>query len=357
MLIDSASVAGFVRRTIATDLRGAARFRLLACAAGFACAAVAGALLPAGSAGASDVGALRARVDRARGEAASLAGELRDTQAQLAGAQQQAAASAARERRLSELLASGEARAARLGARVESARHRLATERHRLHRARRVLARRLVAIYEGGRPSTASVVLAASNLDELATRTEYLQSIRDADTVLAARVAQVRDSLRRALARVAALKARVDAYNERLSSARSEIAAVRAAAEAAAARLASLSASRRESLATLKSRIGTWVSDIEAAEAASRAAAEETVGRWLGGPYSIPTYVVMCESGGNYGALNPSSGAGGAYQILPSTWAQYGGQGQPQDASKDEQDRIAEEIWADSGGSAWVCAG
>ena len=37
----------------------------------------------------------------------------------------------------------------------------------------------------------------------------------------------------------------------------------------------------------------------------------------------------MCESGGNYGAVNPSSGAGGAYQILPSTWELYGGQGEP----------------------------
>ena len=31
---------------------------------------------------------------------------------------------------------------------------------------------------------------------------------------------------------------------------------------------------------------------------------------YLGGPYSIPTCIVMCESGGNYRALNPSSGAG-----------------------------------------------
>ena len=33
----------------------------------------------------------------------------------------------------------------------------------------------------------------------------------------------------------------------------------------------------------------------------------------------------MCESGGDYSALNPSSGAGGAYQIIPSTWDLYGG--------------------------------
>jgi septal ring factor EnvC (AmiA/AmiB activator) len=325
------------------------------CALLLACAAVLGALLLAGPAGATSIGALQANVDRAQGEAASLAGELSDAQAQLASAEQEAAESAAEEHRLSTLLATGEARAARLSARVERSRRRLAAERRRLRRARRVLAQRLVAIYESGSPDTASVVLASSDLDELATRSEYLRRIRDADTALAERVAEVRNAVRRALARVGALKARVDAYNERLAAARSEIASVRAGAEAAAARLEALSAAREASLATLKSRIGTWVGDIEAAEAASRAAAEETVGRWLGGPFSIPAYIVLCESGGNYGAVNSSSGAGGAYQILPSTWALYGGQGNPQDAPKSEQDRIAAEIWADSGSSAWVC--
>ena len=57
----------------------------------------------------------------------------------------------------------------------------------------------------------------------------------------------------------------------------------------------------------------------------------------------------MCESGGNYGAVNPSSGAGGAYQIMPSTWELYGGEGAPQDASPAEQDAIAAQIWATQG--------
>jgi muramidase (phage lysozyme) len=64
----------------------------------------------------------------------------------------------------------------------------------------------------------------------------------------------------------------------------------------------------------------------------------------------------MCESGGNYRALNPSSGAGGAYQILPSTWRAYGGRGLPHQASKAEQDRIAALIWANDGPGAWACA-
>ena len=313
-------------------------------------------LLAVASARAADVGDLQAKVDRGRDEAAALVGEIRAAQEQLGAAEVEAAAAADRERKLSTLLAGGEERAAQLAADVAATELRLQMERHRLRRARRALAQRLVAIYRSGVPSTASVVLASSDMDELAVRTEYLERIEDSDTELAARVEQVRDAVRSGLQRVAALKARVDAYNERLVAARSEIAAVRGEAEAAAARLESLSAARSAALSTLKSRISGWVRDIQEAEAASRAAAEETVGRWLGGPYSIPAYIVMCESGGDYGALNASSGAGGAYQILPSTWDLYGGQGAPHEASKAEQDRIAAEIWADSGGSAWVCA-
>jgi len=322
-----------------------------------AVALLAVALLAVGSARAANVGALRDKVGGAREEAAALGSQIRAMQERLATTEAEAKAAAARERKLSELLAHGRERAARLAAKVARAEGHLAAERAHLRRARRALSARLVAIYEAGSPSTASIVLESGDVNELAVRSEYLQRIQDSDTALAARVEQVRNRVRHELDLVAALKARVDAYNEELAAARSEIAAVRARAEATAARLDSLSAERSAALSKLKSRIGQWVKEIQAAEAASRAAAEETVGRWLGGPYTIPTYIVICESGGNYGAVNPGSGAGGAYQILPSTWALYGGQGAPQDAPKAEQDRIAAEIWADSGGSAWVCAG
>lgn len=305
---------------------------------------------------AAEVDALRGKVADARDEAASLGTEIRSTQERLAATEAEANAAAERERELGELLAHGRERAARLARKVGRSEAELAAERRRLQRARSALAQRLVAIYESGSPSTASVILGSGDFDQLATRTEYLERIEESDSQLAARVEQVRDRVRHELELVEALKARVVAYNERLADARAEIDAVRDRAEAAAARLDDLAASRAASLAELKDHIGEWVSEIEAAEAASRAAAEETVGRWLGGPYSIPTYIVMCESGGNYGALNPSSGAGGAYQILPSTWDLYGGQGAPHEAPKAEQDRIAAEIWADSGGGAWVCA-
>jgi septal ring factor EnvC (AmiA/AmiB activator) len=330
------------------------------CAAVLLCALVGLALATAPSAGASEAGKLEAKLAAARDEAGSLAAALRGSDERLHAAEAEAAAAEAHEQRLSGLLAEGREREAELSARVRRTRHRLAVERARLRRARHDLAQRLIAIYESGTPDSTTLLVEASSYQDLVAQADYLRMISESDTALAARVTEVRNAVHRQVGVVAALRAQAVAYDERLAAAREQIASVREAAAASAAQLASVSASREASLADLKSKIGNWVAEVQAARAAearaaSAAEAEEEVGRWLGGPYSIPTYIVMCESGGNYSALNPSSGAGGAYQILPSTWELYGGQGEPQNAPKAEQDRIAREIWEDSGPSAWVC--
>ncbi len=328
-------------------------------------------LVLAPGARAADRGSLEAKVAAGREEASALAGELQASQAELAEAEAEAAKAERHEERLNGLLAEGEAREARLSKEVSAARDRLVVEKARLRRSRAALARRVVEIYETGMPDTASVILASGNFEEMATRDAYLREINEADTALARRVGEVRDQVRREVTVVAAARRKALAYDERVAAARDQIAAVREVAAGAAAHLAAVSAARQASLGRLKGDIARWVGDVkkiraaearaarEAAEseAAANATAEEEVGRWLGGPYSIPTYIVMCESGGNYSALNPSSGAGGAYQVLPSTWEAYGGQGEPQNAPKAEQDRIAAEIWAASGPSAWVCGG
>ena len=63
--------------------------------------------------------------------------------------------------------------------------------------------------------------------------------------------------------------------------------------------------------------------------------------------------VIASESGGNPSAVNPSSGAGGLYQFLPSTWAALGHSGLPQNASVAEQNQAFQQQYAQSGGSAW----
>jgi len=327
------------------------------CAAALLCALLVALGTAAGRAGATEAEKLETKLAGARDEAGSLSARLQATTAELAGAEAEAKDAAAEEDELSDLLAEGRERAAELARKLKLTRHRLAAEKARLRRSRAVLAERLVAIYENGTPSTADLVFGSGDYEDFVTQSDYLRAISEADSALADRVAAVRAAVHREVLKVADLKAEAVAYDERLEAAREEIAAVREAAQATAARLESLRGSREAALATLKSDISEWVDQIQAAHLAeSEAEAEEEVGRWLGGPYSIPTYIVMCESGGNYSALNPSSGAGGAYQILPSTWELYGGKGAPHEASKAEQDRIAAEIWADSGPSAWVCA-
>ncbi|MGN6203053.1 MAG: transglycosylase family protein [Solirubrobacterales bacterium] len=325
-------------------------------AAASLCALLALLIVAVGTAGAAKTETLEAKLSQARDEASSISSQLQSTTAELAGAEAEAAKAQAHEEKLNTLLTEGRERAAELAQQLEDTRHRLAVEKARLQRSREVLADRLVAIYESGTPDAATLVLEADDYQDLVARNDYLRAINEADSALAERVAEVRAAVHIEVLRVSDLEDEAIAYDERLEAARAEIASVREAAEASAARLESLRASREDSLATLKGDIADWVEEIQEARLAeSEAEAEEEVGRWLGGPYSIPTYIVMCESGGNYSALNPSSGAGGAYQILPSTWELYGGQGEPQNAPKAEQDRIAAEIWADSGSSAWVC--
>ena len=339
----------------------ARRSLLAVCAAALFLALLLAVLALVLRAGAADAGSLEAKLTAARGEASTIAADLRASHERLAVAEDEAATAAAHEERLSGLLAEGQQRAAALSRKLNLTRKQLAAEKARLRRSRHALADRLVAIYESGTPSTASLVLGSGDYQELITRAGYLRAIEESDSALADRVEQVRNEVSKEAKLVAVLKARAVAYDERLAAARAQIATVRAAAQGAAAHLQSVSAEREASLAGLKSSIDKWVKEVQKvraaeARAASEAEAEEEVGRWLGGPYSIPVYIVMCESGGDYGAVNPSSGAGGAYQVLPSTWELYGGQGEPQDAPKAEQDRIAGEIWADSGGGAWVCA-
>jgi septal ring factor EnvC (AmiA/AmiB activator) len=312
-------------------------------------------LVVAPLAGADDTERLEGKLTSAREEAGALAAELQQSRAALAGAESEAAAAEAREAEISGLLAAGQERTAELAAQVARTRAQLRAEKARLHRARTALAARLVAIYEAGTPDTATVIFGSGDYDELLTRGHYLDLIAESDSALAERVESVRDGVAADVDAVEELEREAIAHEEELAAAREEIGAARAAAEASAAELQSLSASREASLSGLRTKIDGWVQEVEESQATA-AEAEAEVGRWLGGPYSIPTYIVMCESGGDYGIVNSSSGAGGAYQIMPETWDLYGGKGEPQNAPKAEQDRIAGEIWADSGGSAWVCA-
>ena len=310
----------------------------------------------AGHSGAQSVDELNSRIAGAREQAQALGADIDAASAQLAATQERAIAAAAREAQLSAVLDRGLERERRLEAALAEAEAELDEARERLRRALAVLADRLVGIYKSGMPDATTLLLDAEGFDDLATRAEYLQRIEEADADLVARVRVLRAAVADRVAAVDEAEARAAAFNERVAAARDQIAAVRAEAQAQAAALADARVRRQAALDTLQSQIGDWTSEVQRLERISAQQAQQQVADWFG-DWAIPESIVMCESGGNFDAVNPSSGAGGAYQILPSTWELYGGEGDPEDASPSEQHEIASQIWADSGGGAWVCAG
>ena len=240
-----------------------------------------------------------------------------------------------------------EARSRELATELAAAEQRLEGLRAKYAVAVKQLEDRLVAIYESDTPDELTVLLNSNGYDDLATRSAYLDALHNADRRVAERVASLRDQVAAHVHQVADLKQQSDEEAQRLRDARASLEASEQAANQAAAAVTAARAQTEASLSDAKGQV---------AELERQLAGQQGGPAFLGGPYSIPTYIVMCESGGNYHALNASSGAGGAYQILPSTWAAYGGQGAPQDGTQAEQDRIAAEIWRDSGPSAWACA-
>ncbi|MCC3268801.1 transglycosylase family protein [Arthrobacter gengyunqii] len=62
--------------------------------------------------------------------------------------------------------------------------------------------------------------------------------------------------------------------------------------------------------------------------------------------------LAQCESGGNWG-INTGNGFSGGLQFLPSTWAAYGGTGDPASASREQQIAVAERVLAGQGWGAW----
>jgi Transglycosylase-like domain len=63
------------------------------------------------------------------------------------------------------------------------------------------------------------------------------------------------------------------------------------------------------------------------------------------------------DSAGGYSAVNSSSGAGGAYQALPSTWDGYDGYARAEDAPAAVQDQWAREAISASGTRPWAGSG
>ena len=69
-------------------------------------------------------------------------------------------------------------------------------------------------------------------------------------------------------------------------------------------------------------------------------------------PTSTWDALAECESGGDWGT-NTGNGFAGGLQFTPSTWAAFGGDGNPAAASREQQIAVAERVLDGQGWGAW----
>lgn len=253
----------------------------------------------------------------------------------------------------------------------------LATLQARLKRADTALASELITTYEQPQQSLVSVVVEAKGFQQMLDQLQYMDRANHEEQSIIRITKQAKAQATAAEQRLTTLeRADAQATQQRLTEARalSGMQALlnsrrQALSHAEAARAAALAATRAHG-AQLESEINTikqqQAAAARAAEQAEQAAqaqqsqstSEAPVTATPSGGWAIPEAIVMCESGGQNLPPN-SAGASGYYQIIPSTWKDFGGTGaQAYQASLAEQSAVASRIWdGGAGASNWVCAG
>ncbi len=145
-------------------------------------------------------------------------------------------------------LAAKQAELDRAVAELEVAKDRLEAMRARLKRALVALRERMVGIYETGTPDVLSVIVGASDYEDLVGRTEYLSQIGEMDEAIVSRVRDLRNQIRRTVIRLRTAKNRIEAARDAIAAEERTLATARASLQR---RQAALVSARAERVATL----------------------------------------------------------------------------------------------------------
>jgi septal ring factor EnvC (AmiA/AmiB activator) len=319
----------------------------------------------------SRLGSTQSQLNRNRQQQQSLAGRVSELNSQVTATSAQLQLVQSREADAQARLAGYESRLAATREAVLGEEAHLRRVRRNLGRARRALGAELRGQYEQPPQSIVSVLVDAKGMQQLLDTLENESSVKhhEQSVIGAARLAR-----RQAIAAAARLrKLQLDdaaaagaaqtqtnalaGMNALLSSEQSALNDERAAQSTA------LAASQAKG-AQLQAAIATISKQEQAAEQAAQAINVPSPSTTDGGSglgatagWAIPYKIVLCESGGQNLPPN-SAGASGYYQILPSTWREFGGSGPAAyQASKAEQDAVATRIWnGGAGASNWSCS-
>jgi septal ring factor EnvC (AmiA/AmiB activator) len=325
-------------------LRRSVHVRVTAAAIGLLVLAAA---LPVASVADPSLGQLNSALSASQSRASGLSATVNKLSGLISSLGSQIAFVAQREATVRAELAQERLALERVTAQLSAERRLLATLQSRLARARVLLARQLVSGYESDNPDLVSIVLESHGFTELIAVTRTAKAQADS---AARRLAALEATDRQIAASTAGRVQALVGMNALLASRQGALQRARAA-QAAALAIAN------QRTHALQSQIAQVEAQQAAAQQAASANPAVPYGGSASGSWVIPSSVVACESGGQN--LTPNSaGASGYYQIIPSTWKQYGGSGPAAYlAPKSQQDAVAQRIWAGgAGASAWVCA-
>lgn len=341
-----------------------------------------GAAVPVASTAAPSLGQLSSELGQQQARQQSLSASLADLSRLIASLDRQVSLVQSREAAVRAELSRDRAALASVQASLAREQQLLVVLRARLARARALLSRQLLSNYEGDKPDVLSVVLEARGFPDLLDRINFLHDAeRQQQTIirLTRSLKAQADSAARRLAKLEATDRQITQVTELRARALQGMDALLHAKQAAlgqaqSAQQVALQASRargaqlQTAISQLQARQAAAQRAAAAAQAAASAAASPSASQPSGpspgpalgpsGGWAIPYAIVLCESGGQN--LPPNgAGASGYYQIIPSTWAQFGGSGPAAYLTgKAEQDAVASRIWnGGAGASNWVCAG
>ncbi len=116
-------------------------------------------------------------------------------------------------------------------AELDVAKKRLAVMRAHLKRALIALRERLVAIYETGTPDVLSVIVSAEGYDDFVNHAEYLNRIHGMDEAIVSRVRELRDQVKRTVARLRDAKNRIEAARDAIAAEEAALSNARAAVQ------------------------------------------------------------------------------------------------------------------------------
>jgi septal ring factor EnvC (AmiA/AmiB activator) len=238
--------------------------------------------------------------------------------------------------------------------------------KRRLAWGRQLLAQQLVSRYESDSPDLVNVVLDSGGFTDLLERLTYLRDAEHQQQQIIAITTTAKHQADSATRRLAKLEQTDRQLTADAELRRRALAGMDSLLQSREGALQQAQATQRAALSASQAKAGQLQSEINKIQAEQAAAAQQAssssgpgAGPALGpsGGWAIPYAIVLCESGGQNLPPN-SAGASGYYQIIPSTWALYGGSGPAAYlTSKAEQDAVATRIWAGGSGIAnWDCA-